>query len=270
MRCVAYYGGPGLGGKNYAGKQDEVDYASVGQRPPGSSFKPYVLAAALSQTLAGKKVGNQELTVSSTVSGASPMLIGGTSIRNDPGDGSVPSTSVANAMKLSLNTTFDQMAYDVGPSMVAKTAYAMGIPSDLLKEADGTTNFGIGIGDYPISPLDQAVGYATLASGGIHHAAYFVQKVTTADRIDGVPAQEHRLAGAGPAGGQRRHPHHAAGRVLVQRPAGRRAHQRGQDRHGRDPEQHRPAPTATPGWPASPRRSRPRCGSAAVTPRRRW
>lgn len=190
---VAYWGGPGLGGKNYAGQADEVDYASVGQRPPGSSFKPYVLAAALTQTLAGKKVGNQDLTISSNVSGASPMVIGGTTIRNDPGDGSVPSTTVANAMKLSLNTTFDQMAYDVGPSVVAKTAYAMGIPSNLLKESDGTTNFGIGIGDYPISPLDQAVGYATLASGGIHHAAFFVQKVTTGT---GAVIYQHKTTGS--------------------------------------------------------------------------
>ncbi len=189
---LAYYGGPGLGGKNYAGQPDEVDYASVGQRPPGSSFKPYVLATALSQTLQNKQVGGQLLTISSKVSGASPMLIGGTQIKNDPGDGSVPSTTVANAMKLSLNTTFDQMAYDVGPSNVAKTAYAMGIPSDLLKDTDGSTSFGIGIGDYPISPLDQAVGYATLASGGIKHNAYFVQKVTTSS---GGMVFQHQTSG---------------------------------------------------------------------------
>ena len=46
---LAYYGGPN--GKDYAGKVDNNDYAGVGSRPPGSSFKPYTLATALTQTL---------------------------------------------------------------------------------------------------------------------------------------------------------------------------------------------------------------------------
>ena len=38
--------------------------------------------------------------------------------------------TIANAMKYSLNTTFDQLAYQAGPSNVAKTAHAMGIRED--------------------------------------------------------------------------------------------------------------------------------------------
>ena len=39
----------------------------------------------------------------------------------------------------------------------------------------------VGIGNYPVRIIDQAVGYATLANGGLARPAYFVQKVTDAD-----------------------------------------------------------------------------------------
>jgi membrane peptidoglycan carboxypeptidase len=50
-----------------------------------------------------------------------------------------------------------------------------------LTEGDGTTSFGIGIGDYPVHPIDQAVGFATIANGGIANKAYFVQRATASD-----------------------------------------------------------------------------------------
>ena len=74
-------------------------------------------------------------------------------------------------MKVSLNTTFDGMAFAVGPSNVPTTAHAAGISTTCggqktLQGADGTTNFGIGIGDYPVHPIDQAVGFATSPTAG--------------------------------------------------------------------------------------------------------
>ena len=41
---LAYYGGPN--GNDYAGQKDYYDYAGLGSAAPGSSFKPYTLAAA--------------------------------------------------------------------------------------------------------------------------------------------------------------------------------------------------------------------------------
>jgi membrane peptidoglycan carboxypeptidase len=178
---LAYYGG--TDNKNYAGQPDFNDYAQ-GYRPPGSSFKPYVLATALSQTQQ-KKVGSTT-TISSLVDGSFSKLIDGTTISNDPSDQSCSSSSVSvtQAMTCSLNTTFDQMALDVGPANVAKVAHSMGVRATTaggtptLQNSDGQTNFGIGIGDYPVRPVDQASGFATLADGGAAHDAYLVQKVT--------------------------------------------------------------------------------------------
>ncbi|MGH8862000.1 MAG: penicillin-binding transpeptidase domain-containing protein, partial [Jatrophihabitantaceae bacterium] len=182
---LAYYGG--AYGRNYAGRKDQYDYAGLGSAAPGSSFKPYTLATALTQTL-DKKSHGRPLTISSVVDGAQCVHVEGTKICNDPSDApySSPHIRVAKAMKYSLNTTFDLMASKVGPDNVADTAHAAGVSKTLngkpsLQNADGHTSFGIGIGDYAVHPIDQAVGFATFANGGEMNKAYFVQEAKAAD-----------------------------------------------------------------------------------------
>jgi membrane peptidoglycan carboxypeptidase len=189
---LAYYGGPN--GTNYAGQKDYYDYASLGSAAPGSSFKPYTLATALTQTLQKKS----KITISSRVDGSYCLTIDGTRICNDPSDRpySSPSVTVRNAMKYSLNTTFDNMAQQVGPQNVAATAHAAGVSAMIngkptLAEGDGTTSFGIGIGDYPVHPIDQAVGFATFANAGVANKAYFVQQATASD---GQVVYRHKAA----------------------------------------------------------------------------
>lgn len=193
---LAYYGGPN--GIGYNGKADYFDYAGIGSRPPGSSFKPYTLATVLSQTL-GKTAGKTPLTLSSHANGSYCVTIQTREVCNDPGDRAVssPSVSIANAMKWSLNTTFDLLAEQAGPANVAKIAHAAGIAKTdsngdpTLVESNGQTGFGIGIGDYPVSPLDQAVGFATFDNAGVHNAPYFVQKATDSS---GTVVYQHKAA----------------------------------------------------------------------------
>ena len=181
---LAYYGGPN--GKGYDGKDDFNDYAGSGWRPAGSSFKPYTLATALTQTV--KKTGDKRLAINSYVNGSLCVVIQGKQICNDPSDApySSPSITIANAMKYSLNTTFDQLAVTVGPDNVRKTAWSAGIAKTgpdgkpTLVNADGHTGFGIGIGDYAVRPIDQAVGFASFVNGGKRNSPYFVQTVTDA------------------------------------------------------------------------------------------
>jgi membrane peptidoglycan carboxypeptidase len=172
---LAYYG-------NSAGTL--FDYAN-GYRPPGSSFKPYTLAAVLQANLAGKKPA---YAINSTFNGSQQVNIGGVMISNDPSDAQYASSQIRidRAMEVSLNTVFDGLAYQVGPTNVRDAAWAAGIRKTnndgkpTLETADGQTQFGIGIGDadYAVRPLDQAVGFATIANGGNTHPAYFVSKVT--------------------------------------------------------------------------------------------
>jgi membrane peptidoglycan carboxypeptidase len=193
---LAYYGGTGLNRKGYDGKVDWNDYGAKGTRPPGSSFKPYTLATVLTQTV--KKAKDQpQLAVNSYVDGSYCVRVEGTPICNDPSDktASHSKVTIKYAMLWSLNTSFDLMASRVGPSKVAATAHAMGVRKSIqgtptLQSRRGHTTFGIGIGDYPVSPLDQAVGFATLANQGKTNQGYFVQRATASDGT--VVYQHHK------------------------------------------------------------------------------
>ena len=186
---LAYYGGKSGTGFDYA----------TGYRPPGSSFKPYTLATALVQNLKGVKPA---YTLSSTFDGSYCVTIQAVRVCNDPGDqGYSGYTTLAFAMKASLNTTYDGLAAKIGPANVADTAHAMGISKTradtgkpTLVNAAGQTNFGIGIGDadYSVRPLDQATGFATIANGGTTHQPFFINKVTDAA---GNVLYQHRVAG---------------------------------------------------------------------------
>ena len=190
---LAYYGGPN--GTGYNGKPDYNDYAGVGCRPPGSSFKPFTLATLLTDNLQGKQ---PQLAINSIVNGNFTVTIDGTQISNDPSDRPYSGqVTIAKAMKYSLNTTFDLLASQVGPSNVAATAHAAGVSKicgghPTLQNADGSTSFGIGIGDYPVRVLDMADGFGTFANGGTTHGPYFVQQVTDSR---GAIVYQHRGPG---------------------------------------------------------------------------
>ena len=185
---LAYYGGP---------NGTDFDYAN-GYRPPGSSFKPYTLATALTQNIQGKQPA---YAINSVFDGSLCVTIEGTRICNDPSDAEYSGLKPLDfAMKVSLNTAFDGLADKVGPANVAATAWAAGIRQTngrgqkTLVAPDGTTHFGIGIGDsdYAVRPLDQATGFATIANGGTTHPPYFVQKVTDSQ---GAVVYQHPAAG---------------------------------------------------------------------------
>jgi membrane peptidoglycan carboxypeptidase len=167
----------------------------VGCRPPGSSFKPFTLATVLTDNLQGKQ---PQLAINSIVNGNFTVTIDGTQISNDPSDRPYSGqVTIANAMKFSLNTTFDLLASQVGPSNVAATAHAAGVSKicgghPTLQNADGSTSFGIGIGDYPVRVIDMADGFGTFANGGTTHGPYFVRQVTDSQ---GAVVYQHRDPG---------------------------------------------------------------------------
>jgi membrane peptidoglycan carboxypeptidase len=193
---LAYYGGTGPGVKGYDGTINYNDWAQQRANPPGSSFKPYTLATVLTQTLDQDK-NHKHYAIDSRVDGSFCSKIEGVRICNDPGDASVSGASVTikHAMRVSLNTTFDYLASEAGPDNVAATAHAMGVAATdsagrkTLVDQNGQTSFGIGIGDYPVTVLDQASGFATLANDGVQNPAFLVQKATASD---GSVVYEHK------------------------------------------------------------------------------
>jgi penicillin-binding protein 1A len=147
--------------------ESEFNYAWQAHRQPGSSFKTYVLTTAI----------KQGIDPSSTYySGASPMTLetpgGGTwTVNNaEPGGGTM---SLEEATWDSVNVIFAQLDLDVGPEEVTKTAHEMGIEAP-LESVPAEAIGGLAIG---VTPLEQADGYATLASGGIHHDPTAISRV---------------------------------------------------------------------------------------------
>ena len=215
-----------------------------------------MLATALQQNLAGVKPA---YTIQSVFDGSSPQTIDGQSISNDPTDPKSGNYTLADAMTLSLNTVFYQLASDVKPTNVATLAHSMGIAPTTgdgtpTLAINGVTDDRIGIGGYEVRPIDQAVGYATLANGGTVNNSYFVQKVTDAA---GNVLYQHKSAGkrvidpkiANDTTLSMEKVASSSGLALDRWTGGG-----GQDRHGRHREHRRTPPT--PGRSGSPRGER--------------
>jgi membrane peptidoglycan carboxypeptidase len=169
---VAYYGGA-VGTDN--------DYARS-QRQPGSSMKPYALAAAL----------DQGIGVEARRDGSSPQKFEDrdTEVVNS-GGASCGACTLKEAITRSLNTTFYGLAYEVGPEKVREVALAAsGMPETwqiggaekaTLANSEGLTGSAIGIGEYEMRPINQAVGFATFASGGIYRTPHFITSVADSE-----------------------------------------------------------------------------------------
>jgi membrane peptidoglycan carboxypeptidase len=184
---LAYYGG--ASGRNF-------DYAQS-PRQPGSSVKPYVLATAL----------EQGISVNARRDGSDKQMFPGRPpghpVRNS-GGASCPACTLQEAIVKSLNTTFYGLTYEVGPPKVRDLMLkATGLPDKwsggnlkgqtvLADPKTGGVDAGLGIGQYAMRPIDQAVGFATFAAGGVHRKPYFVAKVTDSDgtQLLGPPADD--------------------------------------------------------------------------------
>jgi membrane peptidoglycan carboxypeptidase len=163
-KVIAYYGGREAGG---------FDYASDGKKgvQPGSSMKPYVLAAALEK---GQSLDTR-------LDGSSPQTICGTRISNDEGDPPFGQIDLATGLQYSANTVYYRLACETGAQRVADLAHAAGIPGTqpLADDQSGkpTAQIALGSGGYEIHVIDQATGYATFAAKGQRATPYFVQAV---------------------------------------------------------------------------------------------
>jgi membrane peptidoglycan carboxypeptidase len=175
----AYYGGEnGYGG---------FDLADA-PHPPGSSFKAYVLAQALSDGVSYDSHWN----------GSSPRTF------PDRPDKPVfnsentqcPDCTLRDATIKSLNTVYYAVTDKIGADKVAALAKKSGIrtldgkPVDEMISQKKLTN-NLGVGSFAVSVLDQADGFATFAAKGTHAAPYFV--VSVSRMIDGKPKPDYKV-----------------------------------------------------------------------------
>jgi penicillin-binding protein 1A len=150
---------------------NQYNLAAQGHRQPGSSFKTFVLTDAI----------NRGVNPYSTYYTSKHLELdlpkyGHWSVST--AENSYAGTiSLAEATVLSDNTVFAQLDLDMGPSSVTQMAHRMGITSHL----DSIPAEGIGGMRIGVSPLEMADAYATLASGGIHHAPIAIRRVEFPD-----------------------------------------------------------------------------------------
>jgi membrane peptidoglycan carboxypeptidase len=166
-----------------AGQEGDFNLAVDARRQPGSSFKPFVLAAALREF-----VSPQTLYLSHTMD----LTFHGETVRIGNYDlierGPI---TIDEAMAESDNTVFVQLALDLGLKNVISTAKDMGITSRL----DPFPSTAIGGLEEGVSPLQMASAYATFAAGGIHREPYTVERIERVKFGERDTVYDHRVAG---------------------------------------------------------------------------
>ncbi len=141
----------------------QFNRAVKAKRQPGSSFKPFVYAAALEKGLTPDSVFND-----------APIRIGNWTPENyeKKYNGEV---TLATALAKSLNTVAAQLVMYDGPDQVIKLAHRLGIESELQPNAS------IALGTSEVSLMELTAAYAAFMNGGYKATPHVIRRVTTAD-----------------------------------------------------------------------------------------
>jgi penicillin-binding protein 1A len=160
-----------VGGRDYDALKVDLARGQEGGgsgRQPGSTFKPFVLEAALQQgvTLADRYPAPPRIEVA--VDGT-PFPV------ENYGGAAFGELTVADATKQSVNTVYAQLLAAVGPAAVADAARATGIDAEL----DLVPSIALGVEE--VSPLDLASAYLTLADDGTRVEPYAIVRIEDGD-----------------------------------------------------------------------------------------
>jgi membrane peptidoglycan carboxypeptidase len=162
---VAMYGGP-----DYL--KNQLNWATLKARP-GSSFKPFAVAAALLD----------DKSIYDTLQGDSPIEIQGQKLQNEF-NRDYGQVDLLKATEQSINTAFYDLVdnqMDHGPDKLVNAAEAAGIPKTKALEI-GRHNPSTVLGPDPYaSPVDMASAYATFAADGKYAPLHTIKSVTGPD-----------------------------------------------------------------------------------------
>lgn len=171
----AMVGGPGFDDYRF-------NIATQSERQAGSSFKTFVLAAAL----------ESGIVPSDSISGNAPCRI--------PNPGGVPDPYVASNFgesrggggnitsqtQRSSNCAFVRLGQIVGNQRVIDVARRMGITTPLEPVPS------LPLGFAGVRPVEMAAAYGSLANDGIYNAPYYIERITDAD---GTVLYQHQADG---------------------------------------------------------------------------
>lgn len=153
-----------VGGSDWnASKVNLATGSGGGGRPAGSTFKTFTLCAAIEAGIDPE---------STYVNCASTAELPGWNVHNF-GYTNYGTRTIARAFAVSSNTGFARLAMSLGPEKIAEMAHRLGIESDLVAEGGLT----LGADSSPVTPLEMADAYATIANGGTHYDATPILRV---------------------------------------------------------------------------------------------
>jgi penicillin-binding protein 1A len=146
-----------VGGRDYANQP--FNLATQGQRQPGSSIKPFILATALSRGISPSSVWpsrKRVFTVPGT-KGREKFVV------NNFEDSYAGVNTLARALTVSDNAVYAAVGIQVGTRRIARLARRMGIRTPV------STNYAMTLGGLRqgVTPLDMAHAYETFAAGGM-------------------------------------------------------------------------------------------------------
>jgi penicillin-binding protein 1A len=145
---------------------NQFNLAVQARRQPGSTFKTFVLTAAVAQ---GINPASSYYVSAPFEYQPSPSVPPWNVTTYD--HSYVGWISVEQATLRSDNTVYAQLTLDVGPANVAAMAHRLGIQSPLAPVPS------IGLGTLGVSPLEMASAYATLSAGGIYSRPMAITRV---------------------------------------------------------------------------------------------
>ena len=137
--------------------------ASQAQRQPGSSFKPFVYAAAVERGVKPNDIRRD-----------APVRFGPWAPTNYEGGYRGPVT-VAEALAHSINTVAVRLASEVGGKGVADLAHRFG-----LKSIPNNPDLSIALGAYEVNLLELTAGYQVFQQGGQKTEPYLIEQISTA------------------------------------------------------------------------------------------
>ncbi len=163
-----------VGGRDYNDPDDPLarfNLATQGRRQPGSSFKPIVLATALSNGVSPDRA----------FPGGACADLGGWTPCNYGGTEYGP-LSLREATIRSVNTVYARLTVELGPQAVVQTARTLGFHSDLPMVP------AVGLGAGEVTPVEMAQAYSTFAALGELHPAHLIDRI---EGPDGEVLYEH-------------------------------------------------------------------------------
>ena len=157
---------------------NQFNLLSQARRQPGSTFKTFVLAAALERRIDPDATYYVSAPYTYRPTDEGSCEDGSWWCVKTYDDSYTGWSSISRATLRSDNAVYAQLTVDIGPERVAAMARKLGVRTPL--DVNGAYVPAMGLGSIAVSPLDMASAYATLAAGGMYVEPHAIRRVVLA------------------------------------------------------------------------------------------